>query len=433
MKKQISGIADLEEIQRRLNFTYLNGVYLGINALRDAYLLLDGPPCGYNKLYFIHKTHDLFSDLSRRDSNHRICCTEVRVDRLVHERDRLISQLLLRVSRRKDCGVVFVCSMPVATLTGVQYDLIINRASRKTKTPLIEIPSRSLQSDWLGGYEETLLAIAGNIPLKSRAARKGNVAIVGYLFDRNEGDHLGNLAELERIFKNLSLKLVSVWLSGCSFGELGSIEKAATIISLPYARSAARQIARRTGADLIELDLPLGIGNTADWINAIAARLKRKKEARLFIDKELQELIPIANLVVPGYLLGKKFMFFGDPYLAGAVTSALCESGGQTERAVIFGRKNSDDGTTAPFKRTWEPSYGEAFRLDTAGTDIFIGNAQIGSLLNLKNDQKPFIEFGYPSFNYHCLRMAPFLGFKGYINFLNRIVNSQGGGYGQGR
>ena len=429
MKNKILNIENFKEIQGKFNHTYLNGVYLAMNAIKDSYLLLDGPSCAYNKLHSIAKTHDLFSDLIRQNSTHRICCTRVRANQsIVNDRSDEISRLLLRISKEKDCSAVFTCSMPMATITGIQYDLIVNETQNKTKIPLIEIPSKSLQGDWLDGYEETLISIARKINFKENLKKTNNVAIVGYMFDRNEGDHLGNLKELQRIISGLSLNLVSVWLNGGSFCELQNIEKAQTIISLPYGRRAAREIAKKTKSDLIELDLPFGIKNTKDWISAIAKKLNRAKEAKVLIEKEIQEIAPIVNLIAPDYFMGKTFSFYGDPYLTHAITNSLMELGGKIDHAIIFGTPNSNKNltfyNTPSFQIFYEPIYGDAFNIDTSKTDLLIGNSYIFNLLQTKNNQKPYLELGYPSFYYHCLITSPFLGFKGYINFLNRIVNN---------
>ena len=430
-RKSLSKIPKM--IQRKLNHTYLNGVYLAINAIPDVYLLLDAPACGYNKLYFIHKTHDLFSDLVRRDSMHRICCTEVKTDDIIHDRDENIVKKILKISEVNDCSAVLVCSMPMANITGVQYDMIIHKARERAKVPVIEIPSKSLQEDWLGGYEETLLAIAKNIPLRKVAKKDSDVAIVGYLFDRNEGDHAGNIRELKRALDALSLNLVSVWLSGCPFNELRNIEKARTIISLPYARKTARQIAKRINSGIIELDIPFGISNTKNWINAIAGKFNKKKEAQDFIESELEEVIPINNLIVPEYILGKRFALYADPYLTSSLASALTDVGGKVDHAVIFGT-NSVPADAACLKAAvskviYQPAYMDAFDLDNSKTDIFIGNSISASLLRIKKNKKPFIELGFPSFEYHCLAVSPYWGFKGYVNFLNRIVNKKEEGH----
>ncbi len=434
MKK---GCENIVELQGKFSHTYLDGVYLAVNAIKGAYLLLDAPVCGYDKMFSFYRTHDLFSDLFRQDSRHRICCSGIHPDRnMQHDRSEELSELLRRIASEHDCGAVLVCSMPVATITGAQYDLIINRNQGSSKVPFIEVPSKSLQSDWLGGYEETLLAVANKLKLKSNAKKKDTVAIVGYLFDRNEGDHVGNLKELSRMLQGISLKLSSVWLSGSPFGALRDVEKAGTIISLPYGRKAARKIAEKTGAGIIELDLPLGLDNTSRWLSAIARRLNKTKQLRSFLDRELSALIPVSNLVVPEYILGKKFSLYADPYLAHALAGAFIQAGGRIEHAVIFGRPGANENLSSPipfdFKTIYEPTYGEVFGLDMSNVDVFVGNSQIFNLLRVARIKKPYIEIGYPSLYHHCLTMNSFLGFRGYINLLNRVVNSQRRIYDEG-
>ena len=53
----------LHEFSPRINFPFMHGLYLGINAVRDAYLLVDGPNCSFFKAEHIHGGHDFNSTL----------------------------------------------------------------------------------------------------------------------------------------------------------------------------------------------------------------------------------------------------------------------------------------------------------------------------------------------------------------------------------
>jgi len=420
----------IKEIQKKFNHTYLHGIYLAINAISDAYILIDGPFCIFDKVDFIHKTHDLFSDLIRRNSTHRICCTGVQTDQtiVVDDRSDKITNLLQKISKEKDCSVIFICSVPMATITGTQYDLIINKLQKKMPVPLIEIPSKSLRGDWLLGYEETLLSIAKNLEFKMNLKEPRSVGIVGYFFDRNEGDHIGNLIELKRILKELSLNLISVWLDGGSLDKLQEIEKAEIIISLPYGRKAAKEIARKTKVDVIELDLPFGLKNTKDWLRAIGKRINKEKQTEVLIDKELKEIIPSISLIASEYLMNKRFAINGDPYLAYALATSLRELEGEIDHIIIFGKRESANNLVSKnhseFKTIYEPTYLDVFDLNTSKIDLFVGNSHVFYLLRMQKIKKPYIEIGYPSFYHHCLTSSPFLGFKGYVYFLNRAMNS---------
>ncbi|MFA5096466.1 MAG: nitrogenase component 1 [Candidatus Omnitrophota bacterium] len=427
MKK--NNIENLPELQGRFDHTYLDGIFLVVNAIPDAYLLLDAPQCGYDRACSLYATHDFFSDLIRNGSNHRICCTSVGGGQnIIRDRSDHIAHLLRKVGREKDCSAILLASIPMAFITGMQYDNIARKVQKYLKASLIETQAGSLRGDWLDGYDETLLAIAGKLDLRRDLKQRNNVAIAGYLFDRNEGDHTANIKELGRMLKGLSLNLVSVWLSGCLFSSLRDIEKAGTIISFPYGRRAAREISRRTGADLLELDLPFGLENTRRWINAVGAHCGRKRQAGVYLGDELRKVVPLSRLLVSKYFTGRRFAFSGDPYLASAFAGILAELGAQVDHAIIFASRKADrdlaPDACAGSNTLYAPLFKEAYDLDTSRTDMFVGNSYIFNLLRSKDNRKPYVELGFPSFYYHCLTESPFLGARGYINFLNRLTNA---------
>ena len=53
-----------EDFSMRVAYPYLLGVYLGVNALRDAFLVVEGPDCSYMKTQYIQGNHDWLSTLS---------------------------------------------------------------------------------------------------------------------------------------------------------------------------------------------------------------------------------------------------------------------------------------------------------------------------------------------------------------------------------
>jgi nitrogenase molybdenum-iron protein alpha/beta subunit len=422
-------LKNIKKIQGKFNHTYLNGLYLVINAIPGAYLLMDSPPCGYDKVSSIEKTHDLFSDLFRENSKHRICCTDIHIDccDVVNDRSDKILTGLFRLSRERDCSVIFLASMPVVAVTGISYAPLLNEFRKESQKPVVEVPFKSLKGDWLDGYEEALCALVGQLQLKKTAKKLNSVAIVGYLFDRNEGDHVANIGELNRILSALGIECVTTWLDGSSVRELRRIESAQKIISLPYARRAAKAIAQITGAELIEADMPLGIHSTKEWINKIAISFHKERRARIFIDEELKNVIPVVKLVSSICLLEKTITIFNDPVLAVHLAKAFQELGLRVDELVIFGKqnfmKNLVCSSASNMLLLFEPSYKDVYDLDISHADFLIGNSHIHNLMKTKNSSVPFMEIGYPSFYYHALTMQPFLGFKGFLCLLNRMIN----------
>ncbi len=387
------------------DFSYLTGVYLALNAVPDAYLLMDAPDCCYKKIEFIDKNHDLFADLFRTDGFHRIANTSVYQGNAMLDRSDEIEDLLVRMADHEPAGVVWLCSMPMASLTGIQYDLIVRRAQGRSGKPLIEIPSRGLSETWLGGYESVLVRLAEELPLDPDEKQKDTVALVGYFMDRHEGDHLGNLKLFEQVFARLGFELVSVWLGGGGTRKLQEIERAERVISLPYGRKAARVLAERTGAELLELDLPFGVAGSSEWLRRMGEFLGREVEG--WIEGELKAVLPTIELVCPQFLLDREITILADVHLGRALRSALEEFGAQVVNTVLFG--SSDE------------SLEECSRLELEPGHLCIGNTYSAMIIDAP---VRFFQFGFPASGNHYLLSEPTFFYRGFVAFLGRLINA---------
>src|SRR5262249_54411280 len=161
-----------------------------------------------------------------------------------------------RVNQIPGARLGLICSMPHVTIIGTQYDKIVRDLEGEISLRLIEIPSRSLDGDWLHGYEEVLAGIASCMDVTGAAPDPKKVAFIGYLMDRTEHDHVANVEELERMMAALGLQATSVWLSGRPYEHLLEAKNAGTLIALPYGRKAAERLAQRTGAKLLQVGVP---------------------------------------------------------------------------------------------------------------------------------------------------------------------------------
>ncbi len=246
-------------LQPRLDMPFSHGVLLAANAVADAYLLLDAPTCAHGHVEMI-QLHDWSSTLLSHYGRPRVLVTEVTPTTVVGDRAAALTRALGGLAQSPHSGVVLAHPFPLVELTGTRYEPLYEAAD----TPLLEVRSESLDVNWLDGYARTLEALALALPLDP-APRADAVAIVGHLMDRNEMEQVANLEELTRMLAALDLELTSVWLSGGPHDLLRQVEQASAIISLPHAREAAQVLARRTGARLIEADIPLRRGRTLRW------------------------------------------------------------------------------------------------------------------------------------------------------------------------
>lgn len=421
-----------KDYSSRMTPSFLVGVYMAVNAVSDVYLLVDGTDCVVLKAEFLHGTHDLFSTLLDCEGFHRIAHTGIYTHNVIKGSNDLVKAKLLQISGYKRCGAIWLSCLPFCTMAGIDYKRIIDSVRRNVNVPVIHIPGNSLSSDWLDGYAQTWEAVAKNISLPRARAAKNAVAIVGYLMDRTEADHMGNLKELGRMLKALRLELVSVWPDNRLYGQLSGIAKAQTIISLPYAKKAARIISARTGAALIETGLPFGFKGTRRWLEKIADFHGRRKLAEKFINKELSTVIPRIKWIVPHSFLNRKVMFVGEPYIAREFDELMRDLGCSLTCHVFMCLKHHVVTLTRPggdgengsqvIIDPKEKGYESALRENLSkGCDLIVSNSRglSSQVINV-----PVLEFGFPSNNFHVLEDNPFLGFRGAVRFIERMANA---------
>lgn len=409
----------------RLNPPFLDGVYLAMNALPDAHFLGDGPGCLFTKAERLHGRHDLFSTLLSARGNHRLNHTGIDAFNVAANTEEGMAAALRTLAERPGCGALFMGSMPVCAIVGSDYARIMREALAGLKTPSFLVP-RAISGDWLDGYAAVLEALASGIDLAGAKRRKGTVALVGYLMDRNEGEHRANVSELERMVRALGLEPASIWLSGRPFAHLREARHADAVISLPHARKAAAVLARRLGARLIEAELPFGLEGTRRFMKLLGREFKREDAARAFIDAELDLVAPRLQWSVPHAFLRRRFAYAGDPHYAPGFTEFIEELGGRVTGLLLMGSsRHLTPARVRALERRSAVEF-EPFTRDAArggfgrGSDLVVTNTLA---LETARPAAPWLEFGYPSDHTHFLRDVPFLGFRGALSFASRLAN----------
>jgi len=403
-----------------LDYPYLIGAYLAVNAVSDLLLLVDGPDCAVLKAQHIHGKHDWNSTLLDCMGRHRIAYTATDPRNVALSREGLLKERLLSLARRPGTGAVLVTGLPMCSLTGTQYDRLAREAAPAAVKPLIPLPARSLEGGWLEGYAQTLNALAQAVVLSRGSPGTDSVAIVGYFMDRNEEDHRANLRELRRLLEALELDLVSVWLSGQDFAQLSDIGKAATILAFPYGLEAARTIARRTGARVVETGLPLGLEGTRRWLVTVAEACSRQTQG--LVEAELGRVIPRLEWVVGHSFLNRRAMLVADAHLLDPLAAFLRELGVRIVSAVSVGHRGQAPHdlpllvrpTSGRLDREWE-------RVRKEGVDLVVANSDFAARAA---QEAAVVEFGFPSHRWHAFAPSPFLGYEGALFLIQRMANA---------
>ncbi|MEE8424465.1 MAG: nitrogenase component 1 [Elusimicrobiota bacterium] len=411
-----------EKLSPEIVFPYNIGVVLAVNAIPDAYLVLDGPGCSFYRAMVVHGRHDWTSTLLSSDGHHRFQYAGVNVNAVAADCEAMVRDAIAKVAALPRCAVVLVTSLPMCTVASTDYGRVLREAA--AKKPHALVAGSSLSGNWFAGYAATLEAIAQQMDLSGARPAKNKVAIVGNFMDRGEGDHRGNIKEFARLLEALGLELVSCWPSGAPYERLRDLRRAGTLISLPYGRKAAAVLAQRLKVRLIETEVPFGLEASAAWLRKIAKALGKERAAERFIDGELGRIVPRLEWVVPYAFLNKRIVFVGDPHLVRGLRSIAEELGARVSGAFLTGpapEKNLKDPAIVYVPRVSELRAAWRDLEARDGVDLLISHTDGIAMLKPSGAA---MEFGFPSVWTHSLREEPFLGFAGYIAFVDRMANT---------
>jgi len=419
------------EFSPRHLLSFSVGAYLACNAVRDAYLVVDGPDCALMRTQFLQGNHDYLAELTSVGGQHKVVHTALEPAGVMRPREEALADLLRRIGGTAGVGCVLFTSLPIATVLATDYARLCRRAAAAVGKPIAAIPGRSLSTDWLGGYAETLAALAEQLDLPHRRPARNAVAVVGLLHDRNEADCRGNVREIERLLRGLALEPVSIWLSGGRCAELREAARAATVVSLPYGRRAARILARRLGARLVEADLPFGLPAAERFVRQVAAACDRGPQGERLIDSELAAVVPNLEWVAPFLFQGRRFGFIGDPHLRSGFRELIELLGGQVAFSVITACRHHLGGPsrTAPPDRDdllVEPRAAALRRflderLAPGRLDCLVTNSTC--IEAAAGRDVAVVEFGFPAYDVHALYDRPYLGFRGALALVDTIAN----------
>lgn len=416
----------LDRYGQPLDYTYLTGLYLLVNAISDSAAFIDGPDCVMGKAEHVFGKHDLSSTILDCVDNYRIFFSGTDVRNTVVSREEAIGKALLKFKDRPDIQTVFFAAMPMCLLTGTDYVKVSRDVSVELGKSVVHIPSNSLRAFFLDGYAEGLKGLAESLDLSGGLKDKKKVAIVGYFMDRTEDDHYSNLRELKRLVAGVGLELISVWPDGSSVENLRRARDAGWVISLPYAREAARVVAEKTHAKLIELDLPWGIKNSETWVMRLAKAVGDENRAEIFIREEKARISRHIDFLSKNYIQGKKIMIAAEPYalfnlsvlveeLGASVISRVSVGTIPSQIKNIFVNAAKGPALERPTAGLLRRAYAQARDL---GVDCVIAN---GDVRRMVNGEVSFVEVGYPSYFYHSIQGHPFLGFQGCLDFALRL------------
>lgn len=312
-----------------------------------------------------------------------------------------------------DVGGVSGDAIEAAILAVTAHDRL---ASADLRARLVAPASSPLcpsgeSSDWVDGVSDAMCRLAATIDFGAARLSPFAVAIVGLPVTRNEWDARADVDEVSRLVsEGMGLTVASCWPAPGTISQLADAARAKTILALPDGRAAARVIAGRTGASVVDVDLPLGFDGTVRFMTVAGSALGRAPRTAEYVQTELRRVTPRFEWVVPHSLLNRRIGLVGDATFVSAMFDFLGEVGCD----VCCGALTGGGGRGAGVPWADDPDPDEP-------VNLIIGNSDATAWCAAHD--LPFLEMCWPCRDFHAFYPKPGLGFNGAAAILQDAVN----------
>jgi nitrogenase molybdenum-iron protein alpha/beta subunit len=411
---------------RSSSHTSFFGVYLATHAIDDGLCMCHASVGCKVKTQEHLVVHD-----GIRDAHSRRRYSQFIDEDLINGSTAQLEEEIIAWCRRQKPGIVVIDGSTPISLQAQSMAGVIKRMEAETGAHVVYVAARNYESDYFGGYAETIGTILSRLEWEKGHPRADEVSVIGHVFDRYEADQIGNVSELRRLLLNLGFKARAVFMSGEKYAVLREAVNARSHIVLPYATSQSK-VLRTLGQDHCETGLPMSIGGTKAWLRSVGKHLGVEPRASALIDHELTRLKPLAELARRD-LAGKRFALFADAPRAAGVAATLMEvgmiprligtlhfhCGGKVE--VVRSLREHHEVELPPGVEWLEnptPAAVRAAPVDDC--DLVIGTTIERELLVQRCPT--WIEFGFPSEDRHYVFPAPYFGFNGALRLWEQAM-----------
>ena len=215
----------------------LTGVSMAVHAISDGFLLMHcGVGCKHKATSQL-ATHDWQENVVNRRG-----WTEVGDAELIEGSADRIGPYLRTWHDRQSPGVMMVISVTFLDLTGDDFRDACRQTEKELSCPVLWVPAPGYDGDMFSGYASATVEVVGALDWTESPSKPNSVALLGYLFDRYEGDHQGNLLQLKGLMKGLGLELGPVLFFGARVRRSRHCARFGSATSVPLCCAASQEI-----------------------------------------------------------------------------------------------------------------------------------------------------------------------------------------------
>jgi nitrogenase molybdenum-iron protein beta chain len=304
---------------------------------------------------------------------------------------------------------------------------------------IIPISTPSYVESHVEGYNRTIKALVEHLAYRSTPNGKINI-ITGSISPADVGEVKNMLNDLncesiiltdtsENLDAPLTEDTLSLYDGGTTIEEIGDTANSLGTISLSkHVNSAGVFLEKKFGVKSISGPLPVGLENTDRFVKSVCEL--GDLEIPESIEKDRGRLMD-AMVDAHSYNYHRKVAIFGDPDFVSSLTRFACEmgmipsvvcTGTESKRFVEDINAISAEKGILPVILAGGDLYDMHQEVKEAGADILIGNSYGASMA--KEENIPLFRVGFPIFDRLGAQRISVLGYRGGIEFVDRITNT---------
>jgi nitrogenase molybdenum-iron protein alpha/beta subunit len=427
---------DPDDLSVRTTPTFKEGVLMTAGAIADASLVYCGGSCIDEQAHQSIAPHDLGQTLFLPGLSSRLVTTFTDRSMVPFGAERPIMECVETLVSVRRPPLLILAELAGLTIAGDDLASIARSVAERFDLVVVPATAKRQARDFRDAYAGVVEGIAHELPRRAFEGGTigGRVTVIGYVYERREGDQDGNLAAITRLLRALGVEPTAPWLSGAGFADLAEAARSSLLVALPHGREAARILAGRSGARVVDTDLPVGLSGTAAWVRAVAEAAGVADRADAVIRRELAAVVPLVDRVASRFLAGRRVAVAATrdwlPGIARMLESDLgMEVGLAFERSRFPAAGAGDSPDVSPESRRFDPSRESLVRqvareAARRGIDLVVGSSLELHALASGVERLPSVEFGFPSTTKHFLTPAPHLGFEGVVTWAERLTTA---------
>lgn len=354
-----------------------------------------------------------------------------------------LMKALKNITEKQSPRIIAVASSCLTETIGDDMVGIIERfedANLDQDLPIIiPISTPSYIESHVEGYNRTIKALVEHLATSTVPNGKINI-IPGNLSpaDAKEVKNMLNELKCESIIlsdtsENLDAPLtqdpLSLYHGGTTVEEIEDTANSTGTISLSkHVDSAGVFLEKKFGVKSISGPLPVGIENTDAFIKSVCEL--GDLEIPDSIERDRGRLMD-AMVDAHSYNYHRKVAIFGDPDFVSGLTRFTCEmgmiptvvcTGTESERFTQDINTISEEKGVSPTILAGGDLYDMHMEIKEAGADILVGNAYGASMA--KEENIPLFRVGFPVFDRLGAQRISAVGYRGGIDFVDRLTNT---------